>query len=189
MRSYEPARLGIGDRPTIVEAALATSAATTFFDPVTIGNRTYADGAYGANNPVDEVLAEAKDIWSPTKDDVGELVKCLITIGTGVPGMTPIASGAWKFTSKKLAEISTETEKTAENFRRRHGEMFKEKRIFRFNVQTGLAEVGLEEYEKQGIIKSATELYMESEDHVDAVVDCAKNLRAKQCALIEEDFS
>ncbi|KAJ5471427.1 FabD/lysophospholipase-like protein, partial [Penicillium desertorum] len=39
---------------TICQAALATSAATTFFDPVKIGDRTFADGGLGANNPVDE---------------------------------------------------------------------------------------------------------------------------------------
>ncbi|SLM39751.1 Patatin/Phospholipase A2-related [Lasallia pustulata] len=183
LRSYEATRLGVGDRATISGAALATSAATTFFDPVTIGTRTYADGAFGANNPVEEVLAEAKDIWSPKKDNVGELVKCFVSIGTGVPGMTPIASGAWKLMSQALVEISTETEKTAENFRRRHGEMFKEKRVFRFNVQKGLEQVGLEEDEKQGIIETATDLYMESEDHVVAVEDCAENLQAKKSPI------
>ncbi|SLM34571.1 Tetratricopeptide-like helical domain [Lasallia pustulata] len=183
LRSYEATRLGVGDRATISGAALATSAATTFFDPVTIGTRTYADGAFGANNPVEEVLAEAKDIWSPKKDNVGELVKCFVSIGTGVPGMTPIASGAWKLMSQTLVEISTETEKTAENFRRRHGEMFKEKRVFRFNVQKGLEQVGLEEYEKQGIIETVTDLYMESEDHVVAVEDCAENLQAKKSPI------
>ncbi|KAA6408365.1 MAG: hypothetical protein FRX48_08107 [Lasallia pustulata] len=183
LRSYEATRLGVGDRPTISGAALATFAATTFFDPVTIGTRTYADGAFGANNPVEEVLAEAKDIWSPKKDNVGELVKCFVSIGTGVPGMTPIASGAWKLMSQTLVEISTETEKTAENFRRRHGEMFKEKRVFRFNVQKGLEQIGLEEYEKQGIIETATDLYMESEDHVVAVEDCAENLQAKKSPI------
>ncbi|KAA6407667.1 MAG: hypothetical protein FRX48_08505 [Lasallia pustulata] len=183
LRSYEATRLGVGDRATISGAALATSAATTFFDPVTIGTRTYADGAFGANNPVEEVLAEAKDIWSPKKDNVGELVKCFVSIGTGVPGMTPIASGAWKLMSQTLVEISTETEKTAENFRRRHGEMFKEKRVFRFNVQKGLEQVGLEQYEKQGIIETATDLYMESEDHVVAVGDCVENLQAKKSPI------
>ncbi|KAA6412486.1 MAG: hypothetical protein FRX48_03477 [Lasallia pustulata] len=97
--------------------------------------------------------------------------------------MTPIASGAWKLMSQTLVEISTETEKTAENFRRRHGEMFKEKRVFRFNVQKGLEQVGLEEYEKQGIIETATDIYMESEDHVVAVEDCAENLQAKKSPI------
>ena len=45
---------------TICEAALATSAATSFFEPVHIGARKYVDGALGANNPVDEVEGEAQ---------------------------------------------------------------------------------------------------------------------------------
>jgi predicted acylesterase/phospholipase RssA len=43
---------------TIYQAALATSAATTFFEPAIIGNRTFADGGLGANNPVNEVEGE-----------------------------------------------------------------------------------------------------------------------------------
>lgn len=143
----------------------------------------------GANNPVDEVLAEAKDIWSLKKDNVGELIKCFVSIGTGVPGITPVASGAWKFMSQTLVNISTQTEKTAEDFRRRHDQMFEERRIFRFNVQSGLAEVGLKEYKKHGVIETATELYMESQDHVVAVRACAENLQAKQCALPKVDFT
>lgn len=46
----------------IYEAALATSAATTFFEPVSIGNRTFANGGLGANNPVDKVEEEAANI-------------------------------------------------------------------------------------------------------------------------------
>jgi predicted acylesterase/phospholipase RssA len=47
---------------TICQAARATSAATTFFEPASIGARRFADGALGANNPVDEVEDEASDI-------------------------------------------------------------------------------------------------------------------------------
>jgi predicted acylesterase/phospholipase RssA len=54
------------DMPTtICEAALATSAATGFFEPVSIGARHFVDGALGANNPVDEMEGEASDIWCP----------------------------------------------------------------------------------------------------------------------------
>ena len=42
--------------------ALATSAATGFFDPVSIGARRFVDGALGANNPVDEVEEDASNI-------------------------------------------------------------------------------------------------------------------------------
>ena len=53
------------DDATIVEAALATSVATTFFEPVTIDVRKNLDGALGANIPVDYVWNEARSIWCP----------------------------------------------------------------------------------------------------------------------------
>lgn len=65
LRSYNlPDELNIP--ATICDAALATSAATGFFDPVSIGARRFVDGALGANNPVDEVEGEASNIWSDT---------------------------------------------------------------------------------------------------------------------------
>lgn len=35
-----------------------TSAATTFFEPVSFGDRTFTDGGFGADDPVDTVEAE-----------------------------------------------------------------------------------------------------------------------------------
>ena len=72
---------------TICQAALATSAATTFFDPVVINDHSFADGAFRANNPVNEVEGEAMNIWSPVTGDLKPLVKCFISIGTGNPGI------------------------------------------------------------------------------------------------------
>ena len=63
----------------IWEAARATSAASKFFDPIYIGMQTYVDGATGHNNPVEEVLKEAKSIWG----DLGARLQCLVSIGTG----------------------------------------------------------------------------------------------------------
>jgi hypothetical protein len=48
--------------PTILEAALATSAATSYFEPVIINGLKFVDGALGAKNPVDEVWNEAQNI-------------------------------------------------------------------------------------------------------------------------------
>jgi predicted acylesterase/phospholipase RssA len=62
LRSY--ALPGEHDIPAaICEAALATSAATGFFDAVSIGGRKFIDGAIRANIPVDEVEGEATSIW------------------------------------------------------------------------------------------------------------------------------
>jgi predicted acylesterase/phospholipase RssA len=54
IRSYDlPHELDL--RAIIYDAALATSAVTSFFGPVSIGARQFVDGALGADNPVDEV--------------------------------------------------------------------------------------------------------------------------------------
>lgn len=92
---------------TIVEAACATSAATSFFDPVCIGARKFADGALGANNPVNEVEGEASDIWCRETGDLKPLVKCFISIGTGNPGKKAMEDNMLKFVSKTLPELAT----------------------------------------------------------------------------------
>ncbi|KAI1472500.1 FabD/lysophospholipase-like protein [Daldinia caldariorum] len=137
---------------TITDAALATSAATTFFDPVNIGARKFADGALGANNPVREVEGEASNIWCPDTGDLKPLVKCFVSVGTGNPGQKPIKSRILKFLSQTLVELATETEKTENDFVSNWRQHYDERRYFRFNVEQGLQGVELAEYEKQGTI-------------------------------------
>ena len=62
------------DTMTIVEAALATSAATTFFKSVTIGVRKYVDGALGSNNPVEYVWNEAQSKWCPDDGQIESML-------------------------------------------------------------------------------------------------------------------
>lgn len=63
LRSYSlPNKPKPGTPPTICQAALATSAAASFFNPVDIGARRYADSGLGANNLVDKIEGEASNI-------------------------------------------------------------------------------------------------------------------------------
>jgi len=68
----------------IWEVARATSAAPSFFKPMTIENPpppiTYVDGGLGYNNPAKLALVEADRIWNCKSKDV-----CLVSIGTGHP--------------------------------------------------------------------------------------------------------
>lgn len=70
----------------IVDACLATSAATTFFDSITINGITYIDGGFGQNNPSRVALEELEqsDWLLPMKDAVTE-VACFVSIGAGRP--------------------------------------------------------------------------------------------------------
>lgn len=94
---------------TITQAALATSAARGFFNPVSIGAREFEDGALGANNPVDEVEGEAGKIWSPNEGDLKPLVKCFVSIGTGNPGKKALKDNIFAFLSESLLQIVTNT--------------------------------------------------------------------------------
>ncbi|KAE8375612.1 hypothetical protein BDV26DRAFT_12224 [Aspergillus bertholletiae] len=165
---------------TICQAALATSAATTFFNPVYIGRRKFVDGALGSNNPVDEVEGEAADIWCPGTGDLKPLVKCFISIGTGDPGISAIEDKALKFLSETLVSIATETGRTEKKFIARWAKHFDEKRYFRFNVEQGLQGVGLEEYREQGTIEAATHRYLDHQAQEFRVRDCVQNLKLKR---------
>ena len=72
----------------IWEAALATSAASTFFDAITLGpdNEKFVDGATGANNPINQVCAEAGDVWK-SDEPLENSLQVLVSIGTGVPSV------------------------------------------------------------------------------------------------------
>src|SRR5579864_2407633 len=77
----------------IWEAARATSAAPSFFKPMTIENPlppiTYVDGGLGYNNPAKLALVEAERIWNCKSNDV-----CLVSIGTGHPSAVSIVDEA-----------------------------------------------------------------------------------------------
>jgi len=170
---------------TICEAALATSAATTFFDPVSIGARKFVDGGLGSNNPVDEVEGEASNIWCSETGELKSLVKCFVSIGTGNPGKKAIEDNIFKFLSGTLVAIATETENTADRFVARWRQHFDEGRYFRFNVHQGLQGVGLAEYREQGVIEAATNEYLRHQEQKFRVRDCALNLKQKQSVYIE----
>ncbi|KAH0562201.1 hypothetical protein GP486_003102 [Trichoglossum hirsutum] len=177
LRSYDAP----GNIPaTICQAALATSAATTFFDPVSIDDRSFADGAFGANNPVEEVEGEASDIWCDATGDLKPLVKCFISIGTGNPGIKPFGDNFWELLRTTMVQIATETELTEARFIARWRGHYDEDRYFRFNVEKGLQEVGMAEYDKKGAIKSATEGYLTHQSTIFRVRDCVKNLAMKE---------
>jgi patatin-like phospholipase/acyl hydrolase len=77
LRTYDTAT----DRATpalIWEAARATSAALTYFAPITIDHVQYCDGGFGWSNPTEIAIAEAHNIW-PNRP-----IGCLLSIGTGI---------------------------------------------------------------------------------------------------------
>jgi predicted acylesterase/phospholipase RssA len=187
LSSYQRSRGG-GDRLRAVkiwEAARATSAATSFFDPISINMggyiEYYVDGATGANNPVNELWKEAKDVW-----DSGPLeynLMSLVSIGTGVPSVEPFRTGLLDI-GRSLVRISTETERTAESFQRDHSELDDNYQYFRFNVRNGLEHIGLEDASQKNGIMTLTERYVQSQDVFKLMKRCGKLLTERESALL-----
>ncbi len=194
LRSYESEAPFVEDEITVWQAGRATSAATSFFDPITIGEghtrRAYVDGALGFNNPVDEVWAEAQDLWSPDEGNLEPMIKCVVSIGTGNPGTSAIGNKPWTII-KTLQDIATQTENSERMFAFNHRGLLDKHnvRYFRFNVEQGLQDVGLEEFDRHGDITNATAKYLNDHQTVkNQLRDCALNLSSKECMLVE-DFS
>jgi len=166
-----------------LQAARATSAAPGFFEPVIVDGITFYDGGLGANNPSMEAWEEIRDVWKPRKDNVADIVSCFISIGCGDPGLQTIEQGAFKFLTESLANLATETKKTATRFHRANGELFREKKCMRFNVEQGLQFVGLEEYKERNKIKNAAEEYIMHPTTIDNTYAAVERLAQKQCMV------
>lgn len=132
------------------------------------------DGALGANNPVAELWDQAQLIWG--SEQLDGRVKCLVFIGTGVPSLKPFPNDVLHI-GETLVAIATETEQTAERFRRDKAYLDSSSRYFRFNVVRGLENLGLEEATKAKDIAAATRRYVASQEIHKQMTACAGNLR------------
>ena len=164
----------------IWEAGRATSAASSFFDPITIGDfeESFIDGATGANNPVYEVWNEAQDIWP--SGSLEDKIKCLVSIGTGVPSLTPFKDDIISI-GRSLLAIATETEKTAERFSRDKSRLDDMGRYYRFNVLRGLEDIGLEDSKRKNAIVAATDRYIELQAVFKQMKACADSMSGREC--------
>lgn len=165
-----------GASPMIWEAARATSAAPTFFDPITIklgeAEETFVDGGFGCNNPVFQVLQEAQNQFP------GRQIGCLVSIGTGMPAVREVRDSAnvnifqrMAFSLTQAADQITVYERIATTCEVAHQEMSKralsdpdlEGRYYRFNVQQGTQYMSLERWDMLGELRVYTQAYIESQ--------------------------
>lgn len=161
-RREEPGSLKeLSDKLTIWEAARATSAASTFFEPIQIGRngQIFRDGATDANNPVQVLFDLAKNEWGGDGLPFHRHTKVVVSIGTGAPAIFPFGNTPTSMLGT-LKRLATQTEKTAEIFWREHREdLVCRNAYLRLNVDRGLEDVNLEDASKRSIIATATDKY------------------------------
>lgn len=161
----------------IWEAARATSAASTYFDSIKVGDygEEFSDGAITENNPINLVMREAEDIWPNARDRI----QCLLSVGTGTLGLRPWG-GNLKEVGKTLVRIATQTEDTARLFGDSHSSLRNTGKYSRFNVDDGLQQVGLEEYKQIGLIAAATTQYLNLHNSRKSLKECTENLKGEK---------
>ena len=147
--------------PMIWEACRATSAAATFFDPVSIGpfGEEFIDGATESNNPIERLLEEARRVWQ----DIDARMGCILSIGTGQSPLTSWGENALQVIDT-LKGLATETEKTENRFRMSHEGRKWSNYYYRFNVERGLEKIGLGEHNKKAELAAATRAYLDSDN-------------------------
>ncbi|KAG6809046.1 hypothetical protein H0H92_001810 [Tricholoma furcatifolium] len=136
----------------IWEAVRATFATPKFFGRISIGTEPkeeFVDGGFRVNNPVFEVLQEAKLLWG------NERIKCIVNIGTGYPKTIKIPLKATPLDC--LMDIAMDCEATAERFASNHIDRGV---YYRLNVDHGIEEVGLDEWKKLSEVKTHAKAYL-----------------------------
>ena len=147
---------------TIWEAARATTATPTFFKQIVIGtlgsSQPYVDGGLGCNNPVMVVLEEAI-LMFPSR-----YLSCIISIGTGQAQTIQIPPPTWLQQMlpfdvvTAMQGIATDCERNAQDMMRRFQNT--QNFYFRFNVEQGLQEVRLDQWERLDEVTAHTGQYM-----------------------------
>lgn len=145
---------------TIWEASRATSAAPPYFDPVSIGRAgmqaTFVDGGLGHNNPIEQVLEEARRVFPKRK------VACIVSIGTGLARVIRFPNAPMTSPLKlinALKEMATESDTTAERVQARFRDT--NDTYFRFNVDRGLEDIELDEWKHLGSVETYTTGYLQ----------------------------
>ena len=158
----------------IWEAARATSAALTFFEPISIDGEIYADGGIGWNNPSEEAIAEACQIWGKRK------IGCLVSLGTGLESALQLGDDEKTLKRQlldkvlpkqsRLIDVAKHCVNCLTSSDKVHRRLCEDGRTygvegvyFRFNVPQGMSNIGLEEWEKIGDMTTLTKSYMRAD--------------------------
>lgn len=141
------------DGCTIWQVARATSAATTFFKPIRVGRDDieFVDAGFGYNNPCEVLIAEAQNQFP----DRGQ--KRILSIGTGLGDIVSITKTR-RSILRALKKMATTSKKVASRLDQRFGD---HGGYHRFNVDRGLEDITLSDWEKASNISSHTRNYLQ----------------------------
>ncbi|KAJ7478855.1 acyl transferase/acyl hydrolase/lysophospholipase [Mycena galericulata] len=166
---------------TIWQAGRATSAAPTFFKQIEIGppgmEEAFVDGGMGRNNPIASLLSEARAMFPDRR------IACIISLGTGQPHTIniPKPSLLKRLFPLDVVEaikgIATDCEKEHQFFAHHFDSV--PHVYFRFNIERGMQDIQLNQWEKLGDVVGNTRQYILSHPAGSQLADGVKSLLEK----------
>lgn len=168
--------ISLRDDVPVVVAALATSAAPTYFHPATHAGRQYIDGGVGFNNPSELALKQLSALYGPTA-----YAHTLISLGTGRRNENPYRPAGQRKRSgiagvidvlRVFAHISTDAEGVHERLEERFALTGA---YFRFNP-VGLEDVVLDDWTAVDSAVKASKAYLEQPDTQKRLAELADRL-------------
>jgi patatin-like phospholipase/acyl hydrolase len=137
---------------TIWQVARATSAATTFFKPIKAGRDEieFIDAAFGYNNPCEVLIEEARRQFP----DHGQMR--VLSIGTGLGDVVTINDTRFSILHA-LKKMATSSKSVAARLDSRYGD---EGQYCRLNVDQGLNDITLSDWDKASKISAHTSNYL-----------------------------
>ena len=145
------------------EVARATTAATSFFEPIRIGGDEieFIDSSFRYNNPCDILIDEGQRQF-PERSQMR-----ILSIGTGLGDVVTIEGNMFDI-MEPLKEMAASSRKVAAILKNR----FKDDgQYYRFNVDRGLQDITLSDWEKHSEISTHTRNYLaENETLIDSFV-------------------
>jgi patatin-like phospholipase/acyl hydrolase len=140
------------DSCTIWQVARATSAATTFFKSIKVGRDEieFVDAGFGYNNPCEILIEEAQRQFP----DRGQM--CVLSIGTGLGDIVTIDNTRLSIINA-LKKMATSSKKVAARLNGRYGD---NGQYYRLNVDQGLQDITLSDWDKASKISAHTRNYI-----------------------------
>ena len=154
---------------TIWEAARATSAAPLYFPAIRVRGIDYFDGGLDSNNPVVEVIEEARQEFPEA------VIDTVVSIGTGkgtIPDPVP------PFSNILLHFVHRSTDTEGQHERVTTERVFEDVRngYFRFQGETDLGEIDLSDADKLDEIEKLANEYLASPAGSHMIASCAARL-------------
>ncbi|OJJ96527.1 hypothetical protein ASPACDRAFT_63446 [Aspergillus aculeatus ATCC 16872] len=140
---------------TIWQIARATSAATTFFKSIKIGRDDieFIDAGFGYNNPCQILIEESKQQFPGCEQ------RLVLSIGTGLGDVVTIRDTRMSIV-RALAAMATSSRRVARDLLNIYGE---NGHYYRFNVDRGLDDITLSDWERSSTISAHTHNYLDDE--------------------------